>query len=202
MPATHLLWDDVNEILKHVDHQDPLLAEFVDFMKSKNLCPGPPIESQIMRAFAFLASISFKPQLERYATKLFNQYDWSVIPERFRSDSEARDRWGRMALEFETAGCNPSLEAGFSVRSDRPQGDFYRSRRKYRFISAASGRSKYEQDVLPDLRRWRKQSTPTIEWPTGIRSMIGLKARSKTLSAGGASSFRNQELLDFLFLMA
>jgi hypothetical protein len=41
----------VYEILEQADSGDPLLAEFVDFMKVKNLNPGTPIEAPTMRAF-------------------------------------------------------------------------------------------------------------------------------------------------------
>jgi hypothetical protein len=73
--ATHLLWEDVYEMLQDIDGQDASLAEFIAFMKMKNLNPGPPIEAETMRAF--LASANFKPQLIRYASKLPNGYDWS-----------------------------------------------------------------------------------------------------------------------------
>jgi hypothetical protein len=109
--ATHLLWEDVYEMLQDIDGQDALLAEFIGFMKMEDLNPGPPIEAQTMREF--LASTNFKPQLIRYASKLLNGYDWSCIPWRYRSIPEVRDRYGRIALEFKTAGWNPTLTVGF-----------------------------------------------------------------------------------------
>lgn len=111
MPTTHLLWEDVYEILRDVDDQDLLLSEFVDFMKAKKLNPGPPIETETMQAF--LVSVTFKPQLLRYADKLLNEYDWSVVPKAYHSKPEVRDRYGRIALEFKTAGWNPTLTLGF-----------------------------------------------------------------------------------------
>lgn len=98
-------------MLEDVDSQDALLAEFIEFMSAKNLNPGPPIEAQTMRNF--LASVNFKSQLMRYASKLLNGYDWMSVPERYRSSPEARDRYGRIALEFKTAGWNPTLTVGF-----------------------------------------------------------------------------------------
>ena len=109
--VAHLLWEDIYEMLKNMDGQDALLDEFIDFMKINNLNPGGPIKAQTMQAF--LASVNFKPQLMRYASKLLNGYDWSSIPERYRSNPEVHDRYGRIALEFKTDGWNPTLTVGF-----------------------------------------------------------------------------------------
>lgn len=111
IPTTHLLWEDVYEILRDVDDQDLLLSEFADFMKSKKLNPGPPIKTETMQAF--LVSVTFKPQLLRYADKLLNEYDWSIVPKAYCSKPEVRDRYGRITLEFKTVGWNPTLTIGF-----------------------------------------------------------------------------------------
>jgi hypothetical protein len=111
VPTTHLFWEDVYKILEHADSGDPMLAEFVDFMKAKNLNPGTPIEAPTMRAF--LASISFKQQLMRYSDKLINEYDWSIIPEAYRSKRKVNDKWRRVALDFKSAASFPTIALGF-----------------------------------------------------------------------------------------
>jgi hypothetical protein len=111
VPTTHLYWEDVYEILAHAHSPDPLLAEFVDFMKAKNLNPGAPIDAATMRWF--LASISFKRQLIRYSDKLLNEYDWSIIPEPYRAKRKVNDKWGRVALDFKGAEWFPTIALGF-----------------------------------------------------------------------------------------
>lgn len=108
---THLLWEDVYGVLKHLNKQDSLLNEFLEFMESNSLNPGQPINSETMRAF--LASSDFKAQLTRYTTKLLHEYDWEAIPTRYRAKPEIRDRFGRVAIEFRTPGWNPALAVGF-----------------------------------------------------------------------------------------
>jgi hypothetical protein len=108
---THLLWEDVYQVLKHLNKQDPLLNEFLKFMESNSLNPGQAIDSQTMRAF--LASSDFKAQLTRYTTKLFHEYNWEIIPARYRKKIEIRDKYGRVGIEFRTAGWNPALTLGF-----------------------------------------------------------------------------------------
>jgi hypothetical protein len=39
--------------------------------------------------------------------------DWTSVPERYRSEPEVRDRFGRVGIEFQTAGWNPALAIGF-----------------------------------------------------------------------------------------
>jgi hypothetical protein len=107
---THLLWEDVYRVLKHLDRRDSLPNEFLEFMESNSLNPGQPINSETMRAF--LASSDFKAQLTRY-TKLLHEYDWEAIPTRYRAKPEIRDRFGRVAIEFRTPGWNPALAVGF-----------------------------------------------------------------------------------------
>ncbi len=110
VPAVHLLWEDVYEVLKAADSQDLLLAEFVEFMKAKNLNAGPPIESSTMRAF--LESVGFKQQLIRCSNKLLIEYDWSAIPKTFFTRAVG-DRWGRVALDFRGEDRFPTLAVGF-----------------------------------------------------------------------------------------
>jgi hypothetical protein len=111
VPAVHLLWEDVYQILENADSQDLLLAEFVDFMTAKNLNPGPAIDASTMRAF--LASVRFKSQLIRYSDKLLNEYDWSVVPGTYRTIREVGDRWGRVAVDFKSTHRFPTLALGF-----------------------------------------------------------------------------------------
>jgi hypothetical protein len=108
---THLLWEDVYQVLEHLNKQDPLLNEFLKFMESNSLNPGQAIKSETMRAF--LASSDFKAQLTRYTTKLFHEYNWEIIPARYRKKIEIRDKYGRIGIEFRTAGWNPTLTLGF-----------------------------------------------------------------------------------------
>jgi hypothetical protein len=111
VPCVHLLWEEVYDIIRHAKTEEPLFVQFLEFMKTQNLNPGPPVQTETMRAF--LASATFKPQLTRYAGKLLNEYDWSIVPEAYRQNPKVSDRWGRVALEFTTPGWNPTLTIGF-----------------------------------------------------------------------------------------
>jgi hypothetical protein len=62
---------------------------------------------------AFLSSSDFKAQLTRFTNKLVNEYHWTTIPEAYHSKVDVRDRFGRVAIEFQTAGWNPTLAIGF-----------------------------------------------------------------------------------------
>lgn len=111
LPTKQLLWEDVYSLLTHLSNKDPLLCEFLEFMESNRLNPGRPIDSETMKAF--LRSSDFKAQLTRFANKLLHEYQWKGVPEAYRSKPEVRDRFGRVAIEFQTAGWNPSLAIGF-----------------------------------------------------------------------------------------
>jgi hypothetical protein len=111
LPTTHLLWEDVYLLLKNLSNEDPLLCEFLEFMESNSLNPGRPIDSETMKAF--LSSSDFKAQLTRFTNKLFNEYHWTTVPKAYHSKVQVRDRFGRVAIEFQTNGWNPSLAIGF-----------------------------------------------------------------------------------------
>jgi len=108
---THLLWEDVYRVLKNLNKQDSLLGEFLEFMESHSLNPGRPIDSETMKAF--LSSLDFKAQLTRFTNKLFYEHSWTIIPKRYLTKPEIRDRYGRVGIEFRTPGWNPTLVAGF-----------------------------------------------------------------------------------------
>jgi len=111
LPTTHLLWEDVYLLLSNLSHKDPLLCEFLKFMESNNLNPGRPIDSATMKAF--LLSTDFKAQLSRFTNKLLNEYRWTTVPKAFHSKVVVRDRFGRVGIEFQTTGWNPTLVIGF-----------------------------------------------------------------------------------------
>jgi hypothetical protein len=111
IPYVHFLWEEVYEIIKQAKSREPLFVQFLEFMKTQNLNPGLPIQTETIRAF--LASATFKSQLTRYAGKLLNEYDWSIVPEAYRLNPKVSDRWGRVGLEFTTPGWNPTLTVGF-----------------------------------------------------------------------------------------
>jgi hypothetical protein len=111
LPTKHLLWEEIYSLLNNLSNKDPLLEEFLEFMESHSLNPGRPIDSETMKAF--LCSLEFKAQLARFTNKLFHEYHWAAVPKAYKSKSEIRDRFGRVAIEFQTAGWNPSLAIGF-----------------------------------------------------------------------------------------
>jgi hypothetical protein len=111
LPTKHLLWEDIYSLLNNLSNKDPLLGEFLEFMETNNLNPGRPIDSETMKAF--LSSSGFKAQLIRFTNKLLNEYHWDGIPKRYRAKLDIRDRFGRVGIEFQTAGWNPGLVIGF-----------------------------------------------------------------------------------------
>ena len=52
-------------------------------------------------------------RLLRYGNKLLTDYDWKIIPARYREYPEVKNRFGRVALEFATKGWAPTITLGF-----------------------------------------------------------------------------------------
>jgi hypothetical protein len=111
LPGTHLLWEDIYLLLESLNNKNQLLCEFLRFMETNNLNPGKPINSATMKAF--LLSTDFKAQLSRFTNKLLNEYGWTTVPKAFHSKVLVRDRFGRVGIEFQTTGWNPTLVVGF-----------------------------------------------------------------------------------------
>jgi len=82
-------------------------------MKTHGLSPGKPINQETM--VAFIRASGFLQELENFANRLNDDFDWDFFPKRYRSD-EARkvtSKWGRTAIEFATPEWKPTITAGF-----------------------------------------------------------------------------------------
>lgn len=106
-----LLWEDVFQALDGVPDKSPLLAEFLDFMKTHGLSPAPPLTVETMKAF--LQASDFLKTLKNMANKLNTNFPWEVIPKRFHADTYVEDRYGRVAIRFETKDWRPGVAVGF-----------------------------------------------------------------------------------------
>ncbi len=110
VPCRAMLWEDVYLTLSSLKSTDTLLKQFLSFMKAQGLSPGEPITLRKMQAY--VESSDFIAQLFRYAGKLMD-YDWSILPNRYRQSPEVRNRWGRVAVEFPTPNRAPTITTGF-----------------------------------------------------------------------------------------
>ncbi len=80
-------------------------------MKTHGLSPGEPITLKVM--LAYMEGAAFVDQLLRLANKLFMEYQWTTIPNRYREGPEVKNRWGRVGLEFPARNWAPALTLGF-----------------------------------------------------------------------------------------
>jgi hypothetical protein len=101
----------VFKALDGLPNKSPILKEFLDFMKSHGLSPAQPLDVETMRAF--LQAAGFLKSLLSFAYKLYTNYSWDVIPERFHATSYVRDHYGRVGIRFETEEWRPALTVGF-----------------------------------------------------------------------------------------
>lgn len=107
------LWEDVFRALDAVQESDEILNQFLEFMKTHGLNPGECLT--LSRIQAYLQSTGFEQSLERAANKLLSDCEWSVIPARFHTHKQVKNRFGRIAVEFATPQWRPTITIGFLI---------------------------------------------------------------------------------------
>ncbi|MBI3882401.1 MAG: PD-(D/E)XK nuclease family protein [Verrucomicrobia bacterium] len=109
-----LLWRELYDELTSIQQPSALLIQLLAFMKTQGLGPSEPLT--IPRMVNYLEGAGLVDILERYANRLLNsktEYDWSVLPARYRSEARVKKAYGRMAIEFITEGWKPTVAVGF-----------------------------------------------------------------------------------------
>ena len=116
MNTKSFLWADAFNVFERIQDKPPILMEFLEFMKHQGLDPGMPIMTETMREY--VQSRTFVPNLERFACGLSNDFDWSFIPSRYRSDVHVKKEMDRVAIKFATPDWRPGLILGFLHEED------------------------------------------------------------------------------------
>lgn len=110
----NFLWEDIYRSFSVVSGAEhTILQELLGFMEQEGLSPGAPMRQPTL--VAFLEWTRSLAQLKRFAEKLRNEYDWDVLPERYRSDPIplVTDKYGRVAIEFTTEDRSVIVTTGF-----------------------------------------------------------------------------------------
>ncbi len=105
------MWHDVFNELSQLPDQSGALKEFLDFMETHGLIQVRQLSVDTMRAF--LQSSGFINSLKSFASNLQTNFSWDVIPIRFRSCPYVDDKYGRVAIVFETEHWKPTVTIGF-----------------------------------------------------------------------------------------
>jgi hypothetical protein len=110
-------WEDAYQCLESIAIESKTLEDFLFFMKSQGLSPVPAVTPQKLKAFMESNDLLF--QLSVFCRKLADEYDWSMIPERYRNPTPlpVEDRWGRVGIEFAGARWSPAITLGFLYSS-------------------------------------------------------------------------------------
>lgn len=128
-PARCFLWEDVFECLNTIPNEgDPILVQFIDFMKTYGLSPGEPLSLEKLQAYleaqarakqANQTADNFEQLLDRLANKLNEEHNeehkWKIIPRRFHKNRQVTNRFGRIAIEFAADGWKPTITLGFLI---------------------------------------------------------------------------------------
>lgn len=111
-------WEAIYQQMASVNDHGGMLGELVEFMDQFGLSPGAPITGRLIQAF--VESRDLIPRLRRLAEKLRLEHDWSIIPE-YSGPAEktrVRDAYGRIAIEFASAGWECAITVGFLYNND------------------------------------------------------------------------------------
>lgn len=139
---------------------------FSFFMKSQGLSPVLPVTPGKLKAF--MESNDLRFQISVFCRKLADEYDWSIVPERYRSPIPlaVEDRWGRVGIEFSGAKWSPAIILGFlysSADHKVPLTDPAGSLDLFLRIETIPGLNPYPQSVLSALA----QKLPTLRAAAG-----------------------------------
>jgi hypothetical protein len=111
-PCSCFLWEDVFIALDALPAKTDILREFLGFMNSHGLSPGPPLTLEWMKAF--LESSGFLECLKRLANRLNTDYRWEeILPRRYFAFRDVKDSWGSVKISFETKDFKPAIWLGF-----------------------------------------------------------------------------------------
>lgn len=111
-------WEEVFSALSAIGEPEPMLQEFLGFLREVGLSPGKPIMKKESIECAQGKANSqngraFRKKLLRYCKKLAHEFDWSCIPSFFENQYDGRDSYGRCIFGRFREDIGPHLTLGF-----------------------------------------------------------------------------------------
>jgi len=111
-------WDEVFSVLSAIAEPEPMLQEFLAFLREVGLSPGQPIaKKESVECAQGMAEFenrkAFRKKLLRYCKKLAHEFDWNCVPSFFENQFDGRDSYGRCAIVRYRDGIGPHLALGF-----------------------------------------------------------------------------------------